>query len=122
MTRKTPRAKASVCAPLTLAALLTLGALSGCKKLDCAPLCKRVRQCEAQVTRALVERQPSKSRFMKHVRKRMPADLVPRLIKSCPERCEALGRSKKWKKKLKACAALKECEAFARCIAPALEP
>ncbi len=121
-----PRSKTSVCAPPTLAVmlapLLTLTTLSGCNKVDCAPLCERVRQCETQVSRALVERQPSKSRFMKHVRKRLPTDLVPRLITSCPERCEALGKSKKWKKRLKACAALKECEAFARCIAPALEP
>ncbi len=103
-------------------ALLALGAQSGCKKVDCVGVCERVRQCESQVSQALVDRQPSKSPFMKHVRKRLPAQLVPRLIKSCPKRCTALRGSKKWHKKLKACAALKECDAFAKCIAPALEP
>jgi hypothetical protein len=101
---------------------LALSAQASCKKVDCVQVCERVRHCESQVSQALVERQPSQSPFMKHVRKRLPTQLVGRLIKSCPERCTALRKSKMWRKKLKACAALKECDAFAKCIAPVLEP
>lgn len=105
--------------------LVTLGALTaqaGCNRVDCDSLCERVRRCRPAVSKALVERQPSKSRFMKHVRRQVPERMVPRLIESCPERCDALGKSTKWQKRLKACAAIKQCDAFARCIAPALEP
>jgi hypothetical protein len=122
MTFPTPR-PSGTSRPLLVCAFLALGAQSGCKKkVDCAQICERVGQCKAQVSQALVDRQPSKSRFMKHVRKHLPERMVPRLIKSCPERCEALSRSKKWRKKLQACSALTECKAFADCIAPVLEP
>jgi len=94
----------------------------GCNRVDCAGLCERVRRCRPAVTRALVERQPSKSRFMNHVRAKIPERMVPRLLESCSERCDALGKNSKWQKKLKACAAIEQCDAFARCIAPALEP
>lgn len=101
-------------------AVLTAGV--GCSRVDCPDLCKRVRQCEGQVSNALVARQPSQSPFMKTVRKKLPARMVGRLVKSCPERCDALAQNTKWKKKLQACAAQKSCDDFARCIAPALEP
>lgn len=105
-----------------LCALLALGAQAGCDRVDCARVCERVRQCKDQLSQALIERQPSKSRFMKHVRRQLPERMVPRLIESCPERCDALRKSSRWHKRLKACAALKQCDAFARCIAPVLEP
>jgi len=124
MTLLSPRGGARfVLACTTLAGcILAGGALAGCKKVDCDQVCHRVRQCKGEVSQALVDRQPSQSRFMNHVRKHLPERMVPRLIESCTERCRALRNSKKWHKKLKACAALKNCEAFARCIAPALEP
>lgn len=107
---------------LPLWAVLALAALPGCKKVNCPAVCERVRKCQPQVTRALVDRQPQQSTFMKSVRKQMPAKLVPRLIKSCPLRCDALRKNKKWQAKLRTCASLRGCDAFARCIAPALEP
>jgi len=90
--------------------------------VDCPDLCKRARQCEAQVSDALVARQPSKSRFMKHVRGKFGERMVGRLLKSCPERCAALEKDRKWRTQLRACARHKSCDDFARCIAPALEP
>jgi len=102
--------------------LATLPAAASCNRVDCPVVCERVRQCKGQVSDALVARQPSQSRFMKHVRNKLPERLIGRLIKSCPERCDALGKDRTWRKRLRACEALQNCDAFARCVAPALEP
>lgn len=107
---------------LLICAVLALVAQPGCQRVDCASVCERARTCQPQVTQALVDRQPHQSAFMKSVRKQMPTKLVPRLIRSCPQRCDALKNNKKWRAKLQSCARLKACDAFARCIAPALEP
>ncbi len=101
--------------------LLSLGA-SGCSKVNCDKLCERVRRCEPQISQALVARQPAKSPFMTHVRKQMPERTVKPLIQSCTQRCDKLRNSKKWRQRLQRCTPIKECAAFARCIAPALEP
>jgi len=106
---------------VALCGLMALGA-TGCEEVDCAEQCRRVRQCEPQVSEALIARQPARSQFMMHVRKQMPERTVKPLIKSCPERCEMVRKSSTWRKRLQRCAKLKQCAAFARCIAPTLEP
>jgi hypothetical protein len=89
---------------------------------QCRQICQRARRCRPAVTEALRVRLPSRSPFMKTVRRELPDRIVTRLLRSCEERCAALWRTDRWRMRLQRCHGHKACTAFATCIAPALEP
>jgi hypothetical protein len=103
---------------LALSGLLCLATGAGCKRAHCPTLCQRARACRAEVAAALVERLPAGSPALQHVRKKLPERLMPALLASCRERCKALQKSRRWRKRLRGCAATSGCTRFA----PALEP
>jgi hypothetical protein len=107
---------------LALGGLLGLVTGAGCRQASCPTLCQRARACRAEVAEALVERLPTKSPALQHVRTKLPERLMPALLASCRERCEALQKSRRWRERLRRCEAIGDCARFARCIAPALEP
>ena len=108
---------------ILLALTLGLTGLAGCSDpVPCGDLCARARQCEPEVIAALVERLPQQSAALRHVRAAYPDRVGRRAVAACSERCTLVGRSRFGRETLGPCRATQSCAAFARCVAPFLEP
>jgi hypothetical protein len=108
-------------APLLLAALA--GGLAACgQPVPCDPLCARAKRCEEQVITALVARLPSRSQAFARVKQAYPERIGRRAVAACGPRCDRLRSSSWWQDQLAPCLRQPSCEAFARCVAPFLEP
>jgi hypothetical protein len=97
---------------------------AGCAtdNVDCAVLCKRACSCRSDLGTAIVSRLPAKSPALEFVRQQLPDRLLERLLRSCPERCQRLTKSRRWREALARCRPAEPCASFAPCIAPLLEP